>query len=216
MDNQFYLRAMIIAIIAALFGWVGKHVIYDAKTVEQCQKDVETSEDMDKRILEQQLLLHEGFRSKRYKDTEGFVTIGIGFNLDREGARDIVEGLGLDYDNIYNGTDSITVATAKKLLQYDLDEIEDQARDAIVNYDQLSEVRQRVVCDMIFNLGHSGFKKFKNTIRNITRENFPEAYRSMLRSKWAGQVKGRAKNLATMLLRNEDVYSFKSEENVNV
>lgn len=211
-----YLKAMIIAICVGLTMWVVKPVIYDVKTVEQSQKDAETNTDMDAKLLEQQLLLHEGFRSKCYKDSEGFVTIGIGFNLDRPGARSIVESLGLDYKKLYNGEDAITVEQAKKLLSYDLDKLEEQARDAVVTYDQLSEIRQRVVCDMIFNLGHDGFKKFKNTIKCINRGNFPEAYRSMLRSKWAGQVKGRARNLAKMMLENTDVYEFDTGESVNV
>jgi lysozyme len=45
----------------------------------------------------------EDRRSHVYTDTMGHPTIGVGFNLDRSDARQRIEGLGLDYDQVRAG-----------------------------------------------------------------------------------------------------------------
>jgi len=133
-------------------------------------------------LLKKQLLLHEGFRQYPYKDTVGKLTIGIGRNLDDRG---------------------ISMNESLVLLEFDVAEI--------VNYlsrydwfNNLGDVRQRVVVDMVYNLGISGFLKFKRTIQAIKERDFDKAAEQMLKSKWAGQVGIRATRLARMMETGED------------
>jgi lysozyme len=68
----------------------------------------------------------------------------------------------------------------------------------------LSEVRQRVLLDMAFQLGWPGFLKFKNTIAAIKRGDFLTAAKTMLDSLWAKQTPARASRLARMMRMDLD------------
>ena len=130
-----------------------------------------------------QLKVHEGTGPMKggrffpYTDTIGKVTIGYGRNLtDR----------GLSADEV------------EMLLNHDMDE----AAAAAAEYPwfrTLDGIRQRVVVDMIFNLGAVGFSKFKATIAAIASGDYVLASDRMLKSKWAGQVGKRARTLARMM-----------------
>jgi lysozyme len=87
------------------------------------------------------LQTEEGFRSKKYKDTQGFWTIGYGFNVDA----------------------GITEYAALGLLRAQAEQI-DHALSACNWYTQLDEVRQSAVLDIAFN---EGFEKFMNTWPNL-------------------------------------------------
>jgi lysozyme len=70
-------------------------------------------------------------------------------------------------------------------------------------YPELSEVRQAVVVDMVFNLGLRSFLTFEKLRNAIEHREWQRAAEEMIRSKWAGQVGPRAKRLANMMLTNE-------------
>ena len=57
--------------------------------------------------LETALSRFEGVHATSYLDTAERPkrTVGIGFNLDQGGAKQIIESLGLNYQNVYNGTE---------------------------------------------------------------------------------------------------------------
>lgn len=138
--------------------------------------------DHDARLIGQ-LRLHEGERRKAYRDTVGKLTIGIGRNLDDKGLRrDEIE---------YLLANDIADARA------DLDRYLPWWRG-------LDPVRQRVLIDMVFNMGagspqRGGLLSFVNTLSNIRQGRYAEAADMMLASKWAQQVGRRAVRLATMM-----------------
>ena len=68
----------------------------------------------------------------------------------------------------------------------------------------LNSVRQKVIIDMRFNLGSSGFAGFKNMIRQIENMNYWNAGEEMKNSKWYSQVKTRAKRLIQMMVTGQD------------
>ncbi|HQN14652.1 MAG TPA: hypothetical protein PLP74_21275, partial [Quisquiliibacterium sp.] len=111
--------------------------------------------DHDARLIEQ-LRLHEGERRKPYRDTVGKLTIGIGRNLDDNGLRrDEIE---------YLLANDIADARA------DLDRYLPWWRG-------LDPVRQRVLIDMVFNMGmgapnRGGLLSFVNTLSEIRRGNY--------------------------------------------
>ena len=127
-------------------------------------------------LLEQELMRDEGLRLKVYKDSEGIETIGVGRNLQK----------------------GITREEAMFLLDND---IKAAIQDAMTFdwYNDLDEIRQRVIINMIFNLGLYKFGKFKKTIQYLREHKYKEASEEMLDSKWAKQVGIRARRLAKMM-----------------
>ena len=143
--------------------------------------------DHDARLIEQ-LRLHEGERRKPYRDTVGKLTIGIGRNLDDKGLR----------------RDEIEYLLANDIAdsRADLDRYLPWWRG-------LDPVRQRVLIDMVFNMGAGspkggGLLSFVNTLSEIRRGNYGIAADMMLASKWSAQVGRRAVRLATMMRTGMD------------
>ena len=127
--------------------------------------------------LHAQLVRHEGLRLKPYTDTVGKLTIGVGRNLTDKG---------------------ISEATAYQMLDEDIDEaVADLA--IFPWFAGLDAVRQRVLVDMRFNLGPSRFRQFRQTLAAVAHGEYVKASDQMLKSKWAAQVKGRARTLARMM-----------------
>jgi lysozyme len=133
---------------------------------------------LDREKLKAQLILGEGLRTKVYKDSLGIETIGVGRNLRDKG---------------------ISQAEVQFLLDNDINECEADLRAFLPYFDDLDDTRQRVLLEMRFNLGPSRFRGFKNMLKAVKESRFSDASEAMLASKWAKQVKGRAKRLALMM-----------------
>lgn len=132
--------------------------------------------------LEKLLIKHEGIRLKPYLDSVGKLTIGVGRNLDDVGISED-EALDMLREDIFQ---------ARKIV------------DALVpNAWALSEARRDALINMAFNLGGPRFSSFKKMIAAVNRQDFDEAARQALDSKWASQVGARAHELATMLKTGE-------------
>jgi lysozyme len=142
---------------------------------------------MDKQRLFTQLRVHEGVEAKPYKCTAGYLTIGVGRNIEERGLSDDEIDFLLDND----------IAIAER-----------EVRSSFDWFDDLSDVRQRVVIDMIFNLGMPRFKQFKNMIAAIEAGDWDEASSQMLDSKWARQVGSRATRLSMMMATDTDTSDF--------
>jgi len=133
-----------------------------------------------KERLRRMLIVHEGLRLKPYRCPAGYLTIGVGRNLEARG---------------------ISREEAMVLLENDIAEAEAAARGFFPAFDRLEEPRQAVLVDMAFNLGAvrlGGFRRFRAALE---RGDFEQAAREMLDSKWAEQVGPRARRLAEMMRR---------------
>jgi len=145
-----------------------------------------------------QLVLHEGLRLQVYLDDMGNLTFGVGYNVDARGWDFFEQICG---HAITDGT--CEKIDAIKVLNADILRVETALRVHWPFYDNLSEVRQRVVLDMAFNMGFrvAGFKATKAAIE---AGDWSRAAMEMCKSKWARQVHGRADRLAKMLLTGLD------------
>lgn len=132
----------------------------------------------DRQKLIQQLRRHEGERLKPYRCTAGKLTIGVGRNLDDRG---------------------ITAQESAYLLSNDIDKVWTELQARLPWVTGLSDVRQRVLLDMAFNLGTDGLLKFRNTLATIEAGNYQKGAEMMLDSLWAKQVGMRAQRLAKMM-----------------
>jgi lysozyme len=125
-----------------------------------------------------QLRLHEGERLRPYRCTAGKLTIGVGRNLEDRG---------------------ITADESAMLLSNDISREERDLLAALPWAAKLSEVRQRVLLDMSFNLGLQGLLQFKRTLAAIEAGRYQQAAGMMLDSRWAQQVGQRAQRLSEMM-----------------
>lgn len=160
--------------------------------------------DIDRAKLRAQLIKHEGSMPKMYKDSEGIPTIGVGFNLNRADAKKKIEALGLDFAKVRAGEVELSKEQIGKLLDADIDAALADCKAVFPKFGDLSDVRQRVLADMMFNLGRDRFSKFKNMVAAVNEGRFDKAADEMKNSKWYEQVKSRGKTLERMMRENKD------------
>lgn len=131
---------------------------------------------MNFKRLQETLIRHEGLKLKPYRCPVGKLTIGVGRNIEDVGiTKD--EAMTLLANDIMR-----CIAVGQAIFG-----------DAWL---KLSETRQEVIVNMIFNLGESGFQNFKKTIEYIRMGKYDKAGDEMLASRWAKQVPKRAYELA--------------------
>ena len=128
--------------------------------------------------LTAQLRKHEGERLQPYRCTAGYLTIGVGRNLDAKG---------------------ISQGESEILLMSDMEDVESDLDRSLPWWREESENVRLVLADMCFNLGIRGLLKFKRFLAAIERGDTETAKVEMMDSKWAGQVGRRATNLREML-----------------
>lgn len=122
----------------------------------------------------------EGERLKPYLCTAKKLTIGYGRNLSDNG---------------------ITKAEAMMMLQHDLGNAKVAAARCVSNFAHLTDARQEVVVQMIYQLGEPGFKKFRKTIAYIESCQWHKGAEEMLDSLWAKQTPNRARRTSQKFLR---------------
>lgn len=144
--------------------------------------------------LEELITRHEGLRLKPYFDCcgrffrdcdcpsrgkkQGDLTIGVGRNIEKVG---------------------ISAEEAFLLRDNDIAKAERQADAAFPWYKDLSQARQWIVIDMIFNLGIMGFLGFRNMIAALQKQDYRQAADEMINSHWHEQVGGRAAELSELM-----------------
>jgi len=137
---------------------------------------------MDKLI--EMIKHHEGVVAHAYKDSRGYLTIGVGRLIDEE------LGGGLSDDEI------------DYLLANDLKRCQVEA-ETYPWFAGLSEPRKAVVVSMLFNLGKPRWDGFKKAQAAIEAGDYGEAASQMLDSRWAAQVGKRAEDMAAMMISGE-------------
>jgi len=112
------------------------------------------------------ILEEEGFREKPYQDTLGIWTFG-------------------------HGLTSITENESEKIVQQRVYDIMGKITIQFDWFNRLSDNRRLVLCSMVYQLGWTGFKKFKKMIKALEEEDYIKASIEMLDSKAAKQTPSR-------------------------
>lgn len=118
---------------------------------------------------------HEGFKGKVYIDSEGYETIGYGTKLP------------------------ITKEEAELLLRHRLNNMMQELKDNKPFFTSLDPEAQEILFEMAYNLGVSGLLKFTNMWKALEEEDYIEASKEMVNSKWYHQVGIRAKHLVNKM-----------------
>jgi lysozyme len=125
--------------------------------------------------LKKSLILHEGLKLKPYVCTAGKLSLGIGRNLDDVG---------------------ISTAEAMVMLDNDIGRAVAELNRARPGWKDHDDTRQNVLVELVFNLGMPRLLGFQKMWAALDRKDYAAAAAEMMDSKWAQQVKGRAKTLS--------------------
>ena len=121
---------------------------------------------------------HEGFRSRVYKCTEGYDTIGYGFAI-----KDLYLSEGISELILKEKVTNLRLRIEKK-------------------FDWFNEVPrevQEVLLEMSYQMGVSGVSKFKNALKHMRNGDWIKAADEMLLSRWYKQTPKRAKELSDII-----------------
>lgn len=140
----------------------------------------------NEQLLIAELRRDEGVRYEPYKDTMGIDTVGVGHNME-------AHPLPADW------TFPLTDDQVNLLLSQDLQSVYADLTGNLPWWLYLDDVRQRVLCNMCFNLGINRLLGFRNTLGFVRQGKWDDAAQGMLNSAWATQVGERAQRLAAMM-----------------
>lgn len=141
--------------------------------------------------LRRRLIVAEGKRNRLYRDTAagfgfegkpGYVTIGIGYNIDKRGLPD----------------DIIQLLFERDMLECHLD-----VRIEFPWSKELDEARREVLEEMCFNMGIEKLKAFQATLGALQRKEYKEAAGHLRDSLVYRQLPKRYEELARILETGE-------------
>lgn len=135
--------------------------------------------------LVDQLRRHEGVRSHAYVCSAGYLTVGVGRNIDSNG------GLGLSEQEI------------DFLLLNDISRCDNELAANFKWYADLDYIRKEALINICFNLGITRLKGFKKALSAMEKGSYRLAALEFLDSKWAEQVGRRAVELAAQIETGE-------------
>ena len=118
---------------------------------------------------------HEGYVGIVYKDSLGIDTIGYGF---------AIKDLELDED------------ICEIILERKITQLIDRINNKFSLYKYMPQEIKDIVTEMCYQLGVTGFSKFKKTIAYLQDKKWEEASVEMLDSLWARQTPNRAKEMS--------------------
>lgn len=143
---------------------------------------------MDMKKLQEELAFDEGVVNKIYLDHLGYPTFGIG-HLIRE--TDPEHGLPVDTP--------VSEQRVTEAFQQDCLTVESDCVRMFANFFELPEDVQRVVANMMFNLGFTRLNKFNNFKAAIRDNDWKKAAVEGRDSLWYRQVTKRAERLMKRL-----------------
>jgi lysozyme len=129
--------------------------------------------------LEEQLVRDEGEVLKMYRCPAGFLTIGVGHNLEAK---------------------PISKKASRVILADDIYDTQRELAGAMPWLFDLSLERQDGLINMAFNLGVGGLLQFKKALAAIKDQNWAEAEKHLKDSKWYGQVGKRAERVTKQIV----------------
>ena len=125
--------------------------------------------------IKSRLKEYEGYRRLPYRCTEGYLTIGIGRNLESVG---------------------LSESESEYLLVNDIQQAVQDCENTFPWFKKLTHGRKEVLVEMRFQLGIDGVKKFKNMLKFVEDGKYTEASQEMINSAWHKQTPRRCEELA--------------------
>lgn len=153
--------------------------------------------DIDTNDMVQRLVMHEGCELMPYKCPAGYLTIGVGRNLETNPLTEEEKKVCGDYMR------GITKNAAFYLLRNDIERVKRECSKNIPFFNALDAERRYCLIDMCFNLGIKGLLKFKNMLSAMGVGNWNVASSECLNSNYAKQTGQRARRIANTIKTGE-------------
>ena len=134
--------------------------------------------------LQEELELDEGCKYEIYLDHLGYPTFGIGHLItddDPEYGWEV--GASIDTVRVY------------ETFEQDIEGVLSDCSKLYSDFGDLPEEDQRVIANMMFNMGLTRLSKFKGMKRGVDSRNWNQAADEMVDSRWYNQVTNRADRL---------------------
>lgn len=144
--------------------------------------------------LKEMLIRHEGWRTKPYRDSNGFLTIGCGHNISANGLPEYIRRYLKE-----NG--SITNEMVNELLENDIKIAKDACLRLYPRFNSFTENRKNALIDFLFNVGIGTAKKFERTNQYINMGFWTQAANNLKKSLWYRQVKKRGIEIVDLISR---------------
>ena len=139
---------------------------------------------MDLEKLEEELEIDEGCKYEIYLDHLGYHTFGIGHLITEDDP---------EYD--WEVGTSIDTYRVHEAFEDDVQSVLTDCEKLYVHFEHLPEEAQRVIANMMFNMGLTRLSKFKGMKRGVDARDWNAAADEMVDSRWYHQVTNRAKRL---------------------
>ena len=134
--------------------------------------------------LQKELEIDEGCKYEIYLDHLGYATFGIGHLIIEE-------------DPEYGETVGTVISNFRvaEAFESDIERVLSDCNLLYKDFEDLPEEAQRVIANMMFNMGLTRLSNFKNMKLSVDARNWDVAADEMVDSKWYYQVPNRAKRL---------------------
>lgn len=148
--------------------------------------------------------LEEGKHLKMYRDSRGYRTIGVGFNMDASGAQVAWSQAGAKTPFLLalNGMAVISEGECVSLFTLTFNRAEADARAIFPDYGNLGKWQKVALIGMVFQMGRAGVAQFRSTLSALSRNDAAAVYSGVMGSAWARQTPARARRAAMMLAYN--------------
>ena len=134
--------------------------------------------------LREELKRDEGCEYKIYNDHLGYATFGIG-HLITENDPEHGQSLGTE----------VLEDRVIEAFEFDIETVLEDCKILYYDFHSLPEEVQRIIANMMFNMGRTRLSKFRNMKSNIDRRDWNAAADEMVDSIWYRQVTNRANRL---------------------
>ena len=134
--------------------------------------------------LREELEIDEGCKYEIYLDHLGYPTFGIGHLIIDD-----------DPESGWEVGASIDTVRVHEAFESDIEGVLSDCSKLYSDFEDLPEEAQRVIANMMFNMGYTRLSKFKNMKLSVDDRNWDIAADEMVDSRWYYQVPNRAKRL---------------------
>ena len=139
---------------------------------------------MDLEKLEEELEIDEGCKYEIYLDHLGYHTFGIGHLVTKN-----------DPEYGWEVGTSIDTFRVHDTFKSDIETVLSDCTKLYEDFEDLPEEAQRVIANMMFNMGYTRLSKFKGMKRGVDARDWNAAADEMVDSRWYNQVTNRANRL---------------------
>ena len=139
---------------------------------------------MDTKKLREELEIDEGCKYEIYLDHLGYATFGIGHLITKD-----------DPEYGWEVGTSIDTYRVHETFESDIETVLSDCTRLYKDFEDLPEEAQRVIANMMFNMGYTRLSKFRGMKHGVNSRDWNVAADEMVDSRWYRQVTNRARRL---------------------